>query len=104
MLRISREVIPKMFKINSFAARHELERGFAVKVKVPQVSQQPHRLPIANAWKKGVHQPDIMTNHNLFTKTQRDCESVNILRHRFLGITVKRFCRLTESAQVGRDN
>src|SRR5438874_4088814 len=45
-----------------------------------------------------------MTHHNLFTKAQRNCESVNILRHRFLGVTVTRFCRLTESAEVWRDH
>src|SRR5215210_6372452 len=45
-----------------------------------------------------------MTHYNLFMKTQRDCERVNILRHRFLGVTVIRFCRSTESAEVWRDH
>src|SRR6267142_3628122 len=45
-----------------------------------------------------------MTHYCLFTDAQRDCERVNILRHRFLGVTVTRFCRLPESAEVWRDH
>src|SRR6267142_6670770 len=45
-----------------------------------------------------------MAHDNLVTKTQRDCESMNILRHRFLSKAASRFCRLTEPAQIRRDH
>src|SRR5258707_6694849 len=45
-----------------------------------------------------------MAHDNLVTKTQRHCESMNVLSHRFLGVSAVGFCRLTEPAQIRRDH
>jgi hypothetical protein len=38
VLWVGGKIIPKMLEVDSFTARHELERRFAVEVKVPKIS------------------------------------------------------------------
>jgi hypothetical protein len=92
-------------------------------VKVPKVSQEPHALPIANAREKSIHQDnpnyfgrvlrgvsvgdhqsDVVTDNSRAPKSERRCEGMNVLRHRLLVVAAIWFGRLTESAQVWRDN
>ena len=47
-----------MLEVDPFAAGHELERHFAVKVEMPQVTQQPDGFPIADAREERVHQDE----------------------------------------------
>ena len=109
MLRIGGEVVPEVLEIDPFAARDQLERRFTVEMEMPQISQQPNRLPFADARKKSVHQgnpfdfgwilcrvsvgnhqSDIVA-HDLNTPVpERDGEGMNILRHRLLVVPAVR--------------
>jgi len=52
------EVVPEVLEVGALAAIHQLQRGFAVEVEVPQIAQQPHVGPVAHAGQERIHQHD----------------------------------------------
>lgn len=99
------------------------QRRRAVKVKMPEVPEEPDVHPIAHPGKKGVHQcdpvhfggilsgvgvgdhqPDIVA-YNPDALVPEQCrEGVDVLRHRLLVVTALRLGRLPEAAQIGGDH
>ena|SRR5262245_784289 len=61
VLPIGREVVPEVLEIYPLAPLHQRQRHLAVEVGVPQVAQEPHVLPVADAGQEGVLPPSEAT-------------------------------------------
>src|ERR1700674_2540762 len=119
MRAVGREVVPEMLEIGPFAPRDELERRLAVKVKVPEVLEQPDALPITDARQERIHEynaidlawilrgvrirdhePDIMAGQSYVLESEGRGERVNVPRQRLLFVAIVGPRRLTAAAQV----
>ena len=100
-----------------------LQRHLAVEMEVPEVAQQPHRLPLADARQERIHQrdaldlgrklrgigigdheADIVAGEPHAPVAERRGERVDVLRHRLLVVALRRLGGLAEAAQIGRDH
>src|SRR4051812_45837073 len=123
MLRIRREVIPEMLEVNPLAAGDQLQRDIAMKMEVPEITQEPDCFPITDSRQKrihqhdalgflrklrrvgvGHHQTDVVTDDRGVVVSERLNERMNILPECLLIVTALRFLRATSAAQIRSDD
>src|SRR5438093_10439735 len=122
-LPVGREVVPEVLEIDALPAFHQRQRHLAMKVEVPQIAQEPHVLPIADAWQQGVqqddplrslrelggigirhHQPDVVADDADAIELQRSCQLMDVDRHRLLVVAGRRLGRASCATQIRHDD
>jgi hypothetical protein len=92
-------------------------------VEVPQVTQEPHVLPAADAGQEGVHQhhplgdlrelrgvgirdhqPDVVADDANAIELERRCQLVDVDGHALLVVSGRWFGRASGASQVGYDD
>ena len=56
MRGIGGKIIPEMFEINPLAAGHQRQRRLAEEMEMPEIAQQEHVVPFADAGQERLHQ------------------------------------------------
>jgi len=122
-VRIGREIVPEVLQVDALAPRHERQRDLAVEMKVPEIPQEPHVLPVADSRQEGIHQhdtlgsfrilrgkgishhhADVVADDGRLFHAQRPEQPVDVARHGLLVVAAFGLRRIAGAAQVGNDH
>ncbi len=104
---IGGEIVPEMLEIDPFAAADQRQRRLAVEMEMPEIAQQKHIVPVADAGQErfhqyqpvdfagilrrigiGDHQPDVVPDQPDAVVFEALQQRVDVLRHCRLGVAV----------------